>query len=184
IYHRISENSALKELKLSTIIKSTLTATVSTITNIDSFPKWAYLCVETSVVRVVSEVEFYYYYVSDTPWPMTDRDIVIHMNISQDSTSGIVTIDTEKYNGFIAERKKYIRIKSMKGKWVLTPLKNGLIQLEYYISMDPGGIIPAFLVNYGMIIGPINSIASLVERVEKKSKLSPEKLDYIKEFSF
>ena len=39
IYHRILEDSALKELKLSTISKATLTATVSTITNIDSLPK-------------------------------------------------------------------------------------------------------------------------------------------------
>lgn len=184
IYYRIPEDSALKELKLSTRSETTLSAIVSTIKNIESFPKWAYLCVETSLVKVVSEVELYYYYLSDIPWPITDRDIVIHMNVSQDSISGIVTIDTKNTNRLVAEKENYVRVKKMTGKWVLTPLNNGLVQIEYYVSLNPGGNVPIWFINYTMSYGPVNTITALKKIVEEKSKMSSESLKYIKEFSF
>lgn len=171
IYYRTPENSAIKELKLSTISKTTPSAIVSVISDIDLMPQWAYVCVETNLIKLVSQDEWYYYYISDAPWPLMDRDMVIHVKVSQDSTSRVVTINTENCNGLVAEKDDYIRIKKLIGKWVLTPLIDGLVQIELYISMDPGGIIPTWIINSAMSYGPIKTITSLKEILEEKSAI-------------
>ena len=115
IHYRIPENSVLKELKLSTTSKTTLTALVSTISDIESVPNWAYLCTKSSIVKVVSKTELYYYYVIGSPWPLTDRDLIIHMKTSQDSITGVVTINTKNHDGLVDRNENYVRIKKMSG---------------------------------------------------------------------
>jgi hypothetical protein len=166
IYHRYPKNSELKELKLITTARTNAKNVVYTLTNIDSLPQWGYLCIEASMVRFINKNEIYYYFVSGVPWPLSDRDIVIHMKVTQDST-GIITINSKNFKGLVPEKNDLVRIKNMKAKWVLTPLNNEFINIEYYISMDPGGLIPKWMVNFGMTQGPVNTMNSLKEIVER-----------------
>ena len=137
---------------------------------------------ESYIVKSVSEKELFYYFASDAPWPLKDRDLVIRMQISQDSTSGIVRIETNSVNGFVSERENFVRIKNMSGLWVLTPLKSGFVKMEYFLTMELGGIVPDWLINYAMSYGPINTVTSLKKRVKQKNVKSMKRLDFIKEF--
>ncbi len=101
---------------------------------------------------------------------MNNRDLVIHMKVVQDSTTGIITINTQNFDGLVAKKNDYVRIKKMTGKWVLTPLKNGLVKMEYYILLNPSGNIPVWISNKAMGHFPIKSVIALKKIVEKRQE--------------
>ncbi|MFA6403338.1 MAG: START domain-containing protein [Salinivirgaceae bacterium] len=168
VYFRTAEKSNIKELKLTTTINATVQTVQSIITNVDLLHTWGYGCVESKLLKRVGTGELYYYYVADVPWPISDRDVVIHMKISHDSISGVTNINSMNYNGMIPEKEDRTRVQYVRAHWQLTPIKKDLMQLDFMISSDLGSNFPDWLVNYAMSYSPIKSMIALKEIVNGK----------------
>jgi hypothetical protein len=55
-----------------------------------------------------------------------------------------------------------------KAQWTITPLKDGSLSLEYQLLVDPGGSVPAWLVNLAVVDGPFETMSALREKVKEK----------------
>lgn len=170
VYSRPNEKSTIKELKLTTTVNSSVQTVESVITNVDMLQTWGYGCMESKLLKWVGTKELYYYYVADIPWPISDRDVVIHMIISHDSISGITKINAMNYNGIIPEIEDRTRVQYVRAHWQLTPLKKDLMKLDFTISSDLGANFPDWLLNYAMSYSPIKSMIALKEIVKEKNK--------------
>jgi hypothetical protein len=54
-----------------------------------------------------------------------------------------------------------VRIQSLTGQWLLTPLTKGDVSVTYEMSVDPGGNIPKWLVNLMAVDLPFNTLQKL-----------------------
>ena len=68
----------------------------------------------------------------------------------------------------------------LKSLWTLIPKGNGRVDVSYELIVDPGGWIPAWLVNMTMAVGPYNTILNMREEL-KKEKYQSAKYTFIKE---
>jgi len=170
IYYRESDTLHYEELKFTTIYKSTPNEVLSIVSDVERLPQWSYICVGTEIIKVVSNKEWYYYYITETPWPLDNRDVVLHVTILQDSISGVITINSENFNGLLPEKEDYVRIVKLKSKYVLTPINENYVQVEFYFSTDPGGNIPLWVINSAISYGPIKTLTALKNLVENKDK--------------
>ena len=171
IYYRESDTLHYEELKFTTIYKSTPNEVLSIVSDVERLPQWSYICVGTEIIKVVSNKEWYYYYITETPWPLDNRDVVLHVTILQDSISGVITINSENFNGLLPEKEDYVRIVKLKSKYVLTPINENYVQVEFYFSTDPGGNIPLWVINSAISYGPIKTLTALKNIVENTSNL-------------
>lgn len=169
VYSRSSENSTIKELKLTTTAKTSTKKVVSLITNVERLPTWGYACKESILLKQVSANELYYYYAVDVPWPIEDRDVVINMKITHDTVTGVSKITTRNADNYIPEKEGVTRIYYVRAQWVFTPIKTGLIQIDFTIAADFGGNFPDWILNHAMSYSPIKSIVALKEKVEDKN---------------
>lgn len=161
IYYRESDTLHYEELRFTTTYQATVQNIADVIRDIDNMPNWSYLCVETKMIKRINTNHYYYYYATDTPWPMTDRDVVLHITILTDSISGITTIHSENSTGWLPDKDDFVRIPRHKTRWVLTPLNKGKTKVEFYFSSDPGGLIPLWLLNSAISYGPIQTLTTL-----------------------
>jgi hypothetical protein len=81
------------------------------------------------------------------PSPLEPREFVIKNEYRQDPKTKtlyyIVTADPTK----IPPDDCCVRIDEMTNRWSLTPLKNGEVQVEWFVNMDVGGVLPYFMQN-------------------------------------
>ncbi len=166
IFYKTHPESEFKELKLVTESSASRFQYVNELTTIDSFPTWAFNCTKAEVVKRISDYDFYYYFLSDAPWPMDDRDMVIHMRVSAPDTLGRIIINTNAHPGLVPVYKQVVRVPYMVGQWIFSPLNSGKTEIQYSITMDPGGAIPVWLINYAMDIGPVKTMNAIKNRVE------------------
>jgi len=167
IYYRESDTLKYEQLKFVTTFQASPNDLLGIISDIKNAPKWSFLCSETEMVKKISPNEWYYYYITDTPWPLTDRDVVLHLNVTNDNQTGQVIIACENTDGLVDIKEDYVRIPRLNSRWEFTPLNDSTTRLEFFFSSDPGGAIPTWLLNSNISYGPIQSLGALREIVEK-----------------
>jgi len=180
VYTRKISTSDFKELRCQFRVEASLSAIVNLLTDVDHFPDWIYKCIEANEIRKVNPVEGYSYQLFDAPWPLDDRDIVTFGKVLQDQKTKVVTVSSVVNTTLFPEKKGIVRIKKFHSKYTLTPSGNGWVEVDYEMGSEPGGIVPAWLVNLVAVKGPFETHKRLIELLEKP-EFSKAKLEYIAE---
>lgn len=180
VYYRESENSRVNELKLTTTVRSSLSALVSMLRDVPNYPNWIYKCTVATPLGSASAAQGRYYTELDFPWPLQNRDMIAFSSLRQDPKTKVVTIQVEGKPRFMEEKRGIVRIETLSLEWVLTPLPGGKVRIDYQLLSDPGGMLPAWLINLALDQGPTQTIRGLREQVKRK-KYQRAKLSYISE---
>jgi START domain len=166
IYMRPSVDSPIKEVKVECAVEATLSQLVTVLLDVNTTGEWVYATKSATLLKKISPSELYYHSEIEIPWPASNRDFIAHMKVKQDAHSKIVTIDGPNVPDYIPQKEGVVRIMVGSGKWILTPVGNK-VKIEYYLLADPGGSIPAWLVNLFATKGPMESFRKLKTHVKK-----------------
>lgn len=153
--------SRVKALKVECELDANVTQVVALMLDIASTEKWISHTKSCVLIRKVSPTELIYYTEVSLPWPLYNRDFVSHMRIFQDAVTKVVTVNAPTIAGEVAPKKGIVRVNNSKGTWVLSPLIKDRVRLEYTLIADPGGVIPAPMVNYFATQGALDTIKNM-----------------------
>lgn len=180
VYTRESSTSSFSELKMKGTFETSLSAIVALFKDIPNYTSWVYNCTVSKSVGKSTDKEDYYYSVTSAPWPVSDRDLVVHSKVTQEAGTWIVTSASVNIDGLVKEKEDMERVPLLKSTWTLIPLKEGKVDITYHLRVDPGGLIPAWLANLTLTIGPYNTMVGLKKEVAK-AKYKNARFPYIYE---
>lgn len=161
VYFREAAGTNLKELKILTRFEAPLSAVVALLSDVEHFPSWMDHCRDVRKLKVNSPTDYVYYNLANFPWPLSDREFVMHCRGYQNPNTLAFTFHSEAVPDFIPSDKRYVRVQETISQWRLTPGPDGALQVEYYLKADPGGAIPAWMVNMALDSGPVKAIKNL-----------------------
>jgi len=167
IYTSVVPDSKIKAIKVECEVTATASQLVTILMDIKNAPEWVYHTKSCALVKQVSPSELYYYSEVTLPWPAENRDFVSHLMVTQDPDTKIVTVDGPVVNDLVPQKDKIVRISHSNGKWVITPLGNGQIKIEYSLHVDPGGDLPVWLINMFATEGPMQIFKNLKAELQK-----------------
>ena len=165
VYTRKVVTSDYKEIKITTNVKTTLSSIVKALSDVDHFKDWIYNCTQATLVKKSSDADITTYQVFDVPWPSTDRDVVSRLQITQDKKTKVVTLASDIVNGLIPEFKELVRVADFHSRYILTPIADGSVDIDYELGTNPGGEVPAWLVNLVIVNAPYQTQEKLNELV-------------------
>ncbi|MFY7880500.1 MAG: START domain-containing protein [Lacibacter sp.] len=168
LYTRTVPSSPYKALKTVCTLQTTLTSVAAVLLDVMRTPEWVYGTSTCSILKQESPSVVYYYAEMGMPWPVANRDFIVKISMTQDPVTKVITVLAENQPDFIPEKKKLVRIQNSSGKWQITPLQDGRVRVEYQLYVDPGGSVPATLVNLFSGKGPFESFRNLKKRVALK----------------
>ena len=108
--------------------------------------------------------ERYAYSEIGMPWPFDNRDIVMHEQIVHNDNGASVIM--KLHMGLVHEKKGTIRMPVAEGGWYFSKEGNKT-GIRYEFLGDPGGSIPAWVVNMFIVEGPYSTLSNLKEQLEK-----------------
>jgi len=167
VYTRKNEGNNFKEFKGITTIKASLNSIVSLLEDTASYPDWYYNCSEARRLKRISPVEGITWSITKTPWPTDDRVSVVRYKRTQDAKTKIVMIQLESVPNYMEQKSDLTGIRGLRGYWKLSPLKDNKVEVTLQVWVDPGGNIPAWLVNAMVVDMPYHSLLNLQEEVMK-----------------
>jgi hypothetical protein len=165
-YYRESAESDIKELKIITSIEAPAILVFELLNDIDLYDDWVYRTSEAKLVQYYNKRSLQYYAVVDFPWPFDDREMYIKSSytISPDQKS-ISTNSMAVPRKDIESRADHVRITDMVLGWDLEEDEQGVTHVTYVLRSDPGGSIPAWMVNLALEAGPTQTMNNLRDLV-------------------
>lgn len=144
-YTREMSNSPFLQIKATAIIDASASRVSALLGDGNGCAGWRAMCKSSKVLETVSEQERYVYMVLDLPWPLSDRDMVMHTLTRVDPQSRTATVDLQTDS----ERhppKDYVRAESS-GQFIIRMLSETQTEFTYIMHTDLGGDLPAGTVN-------------------------------------
>lgn len=144
-----------------------LSSLVALIDDAPACADWADRCAEAYVHQRISETEAYIYTHNDMPFPVKDRDVVAHINWSQDPDSGVVTMASRAVTGVKPPERGRLRLTEAVAHWRFKPLGNGRVEVSNDAHINPGSSLPGWVTNMLLVDTPFETMKAFLSEVKK-----------------
>jgi len=162
VYTRSTEGKKTKEFKAQTIVDYDLDAVARLLDDVEGYNKWQDNCEVSKLVERIDENELVGRYTSPTPWPFSDRDVVLRMR-KETQPDGSLKYALESAPNAYPRDNDFVRIEEAGGFWVVRPAGPNQTEIIYEFYAEPGGNVPNWLVNMFIVQGPYNSFVQMKE---------------------
>jgi hypothetical protein len=166
IYTRSVNTGGVKEFKAITTVSADIIKIANLITNVTNYINWYPDIIESTILKRLSKKERIVYYKMDVPWPVYDRDAVLKLSVKITKEGQDILISMNSISGYKNKVKKVERIDDAIGFWRLTTQGNKT-KVVYQFLGNPGGSMPAWMVNMLIVESPYNTLVALKKKVEK-----------------
>lgn len=170
VHKRIKEDTIFLEFKSAGVLHGEISDYLSVILDTEIMPDWAPQCIEAQNVKCINDRETIIYVVCNGVWPVADRDYVAKRTIISDSYKSIVRVNINLIeNPDAPDIKRRVHIPYLQCCWTLKRISPLLTHVELRACVDPGGWIPAWLVNWGYRWIPYRYLKDLESKIVKHS---------------
>lgn len=174
VYKKDSKNSDIQSLKARGIVRAPIDKIITILRDVDNSTKWVPNLLDRKYIKNVSDTEAILYDVTDMPWPITDRDTVVHhtLVLSEDKKSVILNFLSAS-NDLKTKDSSKVRAEILTGYIRFTPIGDHT-EVEMFILVDPKGNIPAWAVNIVQVSMPYDFIKALDKFAIKSTLPTPQ----------
>ena len=166
VYESKMDNSSFKRIKVECTMEGTLEKLMQVLNNVNNHKTWIYNTKHSYIINRVSPTEYYYYTETTLPWPLQNRDAVVHIKFTKDSQDRFLKIAAVGEPDFLPVVKGKVRVQRSANSWMVTMPVPNMLNIVYVFEADPGGGLPAWLVNAFMDKGPYESFRKLAAQLK------------------
>ena len=107
VYESATKNSDFKSIKVECDLEGDYDRFISVMNDVSHYKNWIYQAKTAYLLKRISPFEFYYYEETFLPWPMSNRDAVLHLKIDRDSLGRFVSVTITSEPNYIPAKKRF-----------------------------------------------------------------------------
>jgi len=154
-YIKNEEGQNIRSFKVEASFDTPIETLARVQADVENYARWYFLVLESKLLRKVSDKEFIFYMVHDAPVGMADRDVIMKATIEPMSAKKpFIVIRMVSLPDYMPAQKPYERMIAENYVIKLTPQGPNKTLLSSEGFIDPGGVSPAWAVNFIQGKGP------------------------------
>ncbi|QKG56417.1 hypothetical protein GKZ68_07085 [Hymenobacter sp. BRD128] len=161
VYSRLQADSRFKEIKVQCEMPGTLEQLVALYSDVANYPHVISNTRSAYLLRTVNETEFFYYLETQMPALVANRDVMMRLQFAYAPPTHVLRITTSAVDGLVPPQPGRVRIPYWSGEWQVWALSATRLRISYCFRVDPGGELPARLVNRLAPVAPYQSFLQL-----------------------
>jgi START domain-containing protein len=167
VYTAENADSKFQKIKVECTLEGNFDKLISVVSDVGRHKEWVYNNKTAYILKKYSANDFIYYTETTIPWPMSNRDAIIHMKITRDSANRFLNIIGYGEPTYIAEKEGKVRVPHTSISWHVTMPTAQSISIVYIIDTDPGGNLPSWLINMFSDKGMFESFKKLGHKLKQ-----------------
>ena len=165
VYVRTVEGSRYKAFKAVAVVDAGLPSLAAILDHTEACPRWLHRCESGTLLEQMNDTERLFHQVTDLPFPARTRDAIFYARVDYlDGGRVLITLEARP-DAYPAT--KHVRIMEAAGTYLLEPLDGGRTRITWEQQADPGGRLPAWIVNALLTDMPFKSMQALRELVQE-----------------
>jgi len=161
------QGQSFPEFRGVTVMKADMFQLLAILDDAKRHCEWQASCKVMRVVRHFDEFNRLLYHRLDSPWPVSDRDVVFKAGVTVDWKRKVVWSRFRAVRGPVKPKPGVVRMRRMYGHFKFELIRPGTIRATYQVFSDPGGWLPAWLVAAASKKIPLNTLRGLKAQVAK-----------------
>ena len=114
------------------------------------------------------DISYINYMRFDMPWPVTNREMVMEMDVHRHKDS--IHLVSNDLPGYVEQNTNYIQVEDFSEEWFIKYDENEKItHITIQGWVNPGGDIPAWIVNLFSVRTPFRFISGILSEVKQDS---------------
>ncbi len=167
VYKSDMSHSSYKRIKVECTVDGTIDKLMAILNDVNNHKNWIYNTKNAYIIKRISLYEYYYYTETSLPWPMQNRDAVVHIKFQKDDASRSMNIVAQGEPEYLSAMSGRVRVPRSANTWQVTVPAPNKLHIVYVFEADPGGSLPSWLVNAFVNKGPYESFRKLAELLKK-----------------
>ena len=176
IYTMDQDDSSFQAFKAEAVLEVPIEALMAVMIDPTSCIDWVLNCSQSYGIGSGSFHDRYAYSVNDMPWPVSDRDYVLHIRTQGDEASGEIIMEMNATPGKRAESGSRVRVDRSDTLYRFIP-EGDTTRMIWLQHTDPNGTLPGWLVNRLLVDIPVSSMEEL-EKVAAREHYQGFSLEY------
>ncbi|UDL04214.1 START domain-containing protein [Marinobacter sp. CA1] len=176
VYTIEQPDSSFKAFKAIALMDVPLENLMAVMIDPTSCMSWVHGCTEAYGLEGGSFQDRYAYSINDMPWPVTDRDYVLHITTAGNESRGEVIMELNAVPDYREPDDDLVRVdrSDTRYRFVAEGDQTRMIWLQH---TDPNGSLPGWLVNNLLVDIPVKSLQSL-EQLATEPRYANHRLQF------
>ena len=174
---RHSDRSKFNDIKVEMDLPGNVYQLANILEDIADYPKWSYSTKTAVLLKKVNLHQYIYYSNYSAPWPASDRDLYSIMETKIDSTFHSLKVISNGKSDYRPENSGLVRIPYSKSVWEITTVTPQIIHLIFVLELDPGGSVPAWILNLFSTKGPMVTFENLKHKMALLNPTTHSKME-------
>ena len=167
VYIKSIPGKDTKAFKAFTYIQAPKEKIFERVKDLPSYCDWFADCGGARFLKVINDKESIGYFINKTPWPVDDRDATFHRTLSTTASGGL-KLRLVAETGHLEEQACCVRLNDADGYILVEDhIAGESSKVTYEFYSDPGGDIPAWLINSMITQSPETTLRNLKALFEK-----------------
>lgn len=162
---RKTQGASYQTFRATTTIKTGIAPALALLQHNAACVDWLFRCKESRLIEEISPTERTFYQITSLPFPAKARDVIFHAAIEYDEAGSVVVTMVSKPARLPETRQ--VRIRDAWGTYKLESVSADETRVIWEQYVDPGGALPAWLVNSMLTDLPFKSLQRFREIVEQ-----------------
>lgn len=167
VYTSPMAGSEYKAVKVECTLTGTYARLISLLTNVSHFEDWIFHNKTSKLLKQYTRYDFLYYSETKMPWPVLNRDAIIHLQIKTDSLPKFMTVTGTGEPEALPSIPGLVRVPRYKASWKVTMPTAKTLHILYILELDPGGTLPSGIANSYVDKGPYETFTNLAAELKK-----------------
>lgn len=167
ISNRHTATSSFNDVRVELDVPGTIDQLASILEDIPNYTKWAYATKISRLVKQLGTGSLIYYSEIEVPWPATNRFFYARFEIKKDSAQGTMQLLSTNLPGYQPEPKDLVVVPFSRGVWNIRKLSEKSIHIDYVLELNPGGSLPAWILNLFSTKGPLETFENIKQKMTK-----------------
>ena len=160
------ETSKIKTIRSEFTLRASRDEFLRELMLIERYPEWQYKALKCHTLQKVSAREVIYYCEVEAPWPVTNRDMVIRLQVHDQAGSADFRVTTHSDTFPVPLNDDLVRVPMSTAEWSIRVAGPRLLKIKYTVQVDPGGSVPAWVINLVAAQAPFQTFKNLKRRLE------------------
>ncbi len=149
------------------LVPASIRDVAAVIRSADRETEWMANCVDAKTIRWKTTNDAIVYHRTGSPAPfVSDRDVVLLSRFHLEAEKKTIRVTFERTTDpKMPEKEGVVRMPVLQGHWVMKAMSPTSTEVEYQVQADPGGSLPAWLVNLVSKKLPLKTLQGLRKQV-------------------
>ncbi len=168
VFTRPVPGSDFDEFMGVTVMNARIEELAELLRDIPAVPRWMHNCKEAKILKRITDNEMILYNVTDVPWPLDDRYVIVRSTAEKNFQKGRVIVHLDHLADYPYRAPAgYVRMRSLKAKFIMDFIDRERTKVTYTVKAVPGGSLPASLANIASKELPYRTLLKMKKFVKR-----------------